>query len=121
MSSTAEEIKNIRKKIGLSARAFAQAIGSNVCSIYNFENGRSEPKNPKIMERARALYSLFMELRNDADYLKKTRDKFNSEHEKNEKLVTVALNLLSLSDDGCKLLSHETLKLAFSGLVEDNN
>lgn len=119
MSSTAEEIKSIRKKIGLSARAFAQAIGSNVCSIYNFENGRSEPKNPKIMERARDLYWLFAELKNDADYIRKTRDKFNNEHEKNEKLVIVALNLLSLSDDGCKLLSHEMLKQVFSGLVPE--
>ena len=84
MSDLAKEIKNIRKKIGLSARAFAKAIGSNVCSIYNFENGRSEPKNPLIMERARNLYNLFLEIGNDADCISKNKKRYIEEHEKNE-------------------------------------
>lgn len=99
MSSLAEEIKIIRKKIGLSARSFAKAVGSNVCSIYNFENGRSEPKNKSIMKRARDLYALFLELSNDADYLVKITDSYETAKKDVEELKKINKKVLEMLKD----------------------
>ena len=63
------EIKKIRHDTGLPAKIFARLIGSNECSMYNFESGRSRPRYPKIMKRARALVRLFDYLKNNPDYI----------------------------------------------------
>ena len=63
------EIKEIRHETGLPAKVFAKLIGSNECSIYNFEAGRTSPRYPHTLERARALIRLFNCLINNPDFL----------------------------------------------------
>lgn len=63
------EIKEIRHETGLPAKVFARLIGSNECSIYNFEAGRSSPRYPHTIKRARALLRLFSCLMNNPDFI----------------------------------------------------
>ena len=48
-----EEILQLRKKMGLSIRAFADKIGVNKATIVNWEQGRHTPKglSLKVLER----------------------------------------------------------------------
>ena len=48
-----EEILQLRKKMGLSIRAFADKIGVNKATIVNWEQGRHVPKglSLKVLER----------------------------------------------------------------------
>lgn len=63
------EIRNLRKKLGLSARKFAKLIGSNTSSVYNWDNGRSTPRNKEIHERIKVLCELFDRLEKEPNYL----------------------------------------------------
>lgn len=63
------EIKEIRHATGLPANVFARLIGSNVCSIYNFEAGRTSPRYPHTIKRAKALLRLFNCLENNPDFI----------------------------------------------------
>lgn len=99
MSDIAKEIRDIRKKIGLSARSFAKVIGSNVCSVYNFENGRSKPQNPSIMKRIRNIYTFFIELGNDPDYLEKMREKYEKDSDCSEELIKEIAETVTLAEN----------------------
>lgn len=63
------KIRELRKKIGLTAKMIAELIGTNICSIYNWEQGKTNPRYSVLLERMNALYDLFEKLRKDPDYL----------------------------------------------------
>lgn len=63
------EIRNIRKKLGVSAETFARLIGSNTCSVYNWEKGRTSPRYKIIWDRIKALCGFFEKLEENPDYL----------------------------------------------------
>ena len=48
-----EEILQLRKKMGLSIRAFADKIGVNKATIVNWEQGRRTPKGLALKELER--------------------------------------------------------------------
>lgn len=62
-------IREIRKKLGLSAETFAKLIGSNTCSVYNWEKKRSNPRYKYLWERIYKLCELFKKIEDDPDYL----------------------------------------------------
>lgn len=62
-------IREYRKKLGLSAEKFAKLIGSNTCSVYNWEKGRTHPKYPVIWQRILKLCDLFKKIEENPDYL----------------------------------------------------
>ena len=62
-------IREYRKKLGLSAERFARMIGSNTCSVYNWEKGRTRPKYPVIWKRVFKLCELFKKIEENPDYL----------------------------------------------------
>jgi transcriptional regulator with XRE-family HTH domain len=62
-------IRELRKKIGLSARRLAKVIGSNMCSIYHWEQGISSPRYPVFLERMNALDEFLTKLEENPDYL----------------------------------------------------
>lgn len=63
------EIRRIRKKIGVSAGNLAKLIGSNTCSIYYWEQGKTKPRHDYIMKRLYALENLVDVLKINPDYL----------------------------------------------------
>lgn len=62
-------VRDVRKRLGLSAKNFAKMIGSNTCSVYNWEKGRTNPRDKKIWSRINALVSLFKHIEENPDYL----------------------------------------------------
>lgn len=64
-------IRKVRKKLGLSAERFGKLIGSNTCSVYNWENGRSSPRYKYLWDRIYKLCELFQKIEDDPDYLVK--------------------------------------------------
>ena len=64
-----ENIRKYRKRIGLSATKFAQVIGSNTCSVYNWEQEKTHPANRQIIYRIKALDIMFKMLYENPDLL----------------------------------------------------
>lgn len=62
-------IRKYRKRIGLSAAKFARVIGSNTCSVYNWEQGKTHPSNHQIIYRIKALDLMFNMLTENPDLL----------------------------------------------------
>lgn len=71
------DFRKFRRVMGVSARALAKLLGSNVCSIYNFEKGRTSPRGELIEKRAYALQKVIQSILLDPDYLVKLFDKLN--------------------------------------------
>lgn len=63
------KIRELRKKTGLSAKKFAKVIGSNTCSVYNWEQGRTSPRDKKIYSRINALIEFFEKIEKNPDLL----------------------------------------------------
>lgn len=63
-----------RYKTGLNVRTFAKIIGSNECSVYNWETGRTKPRYPEIEENIDNLVALIEELKKNAKNIKKCID-----------------------------------------------
>jgi len=69
MTDVSKEIKTLRGQLELSAKKFAKLIGSNMCSVYNWEKGRSSPRNPIIWKRIHRLIEWFAEIEKNPDKL----------------------------------------------------
>lgn len=69
------DFRALREKIGISAHTLGRLLGSNGCSIYNFEKGRSNPRDEIVVKRAIKLRMVIISLMNDPDYLIKLFDK----------------------------------------------
>lgn len=69
------DFRALREKLGISAHTLGKLLGSNGCSIYNFEKGRSNPRDEVVIKRAIKLRTVVMCLINDPDYLIKLFDK----------------------------------------------
>lgn len=63
-----------RYKTGLNVRTFAKIIGSNVCSVYNWERGNSFPRHPETEENINYLVDLIEKLKKNAKNIKKCID-----------------------------------------------
>lgn len=63
------DIRELRRKTGMSARKFAKVIGSNTCSVYNWEQGKTSPRNKKIYSRINALIAFIERLEKNPDLL----------------------------------------------------
>lgn len=63
-----------RYKTGLNVRTFAKIIGSNVCSVYNWERGNSFPRNPETEKNIDYLVDLIEKLKKNAKNIKKCVD-----------------------------------------------
>jgi DNA-binding transcriptional regulator YiaG len=63
-----------RYKTGLNVRTFAKIIGSNECSVYNWEQGKTKPRYPEIEENIDNLVDLIEELQKNAKNIKKCID-----------------------------------------------
>jgi DNA-binding transcriptional regulator YiaG len=63
-----------RYKTGLNVRTFAKIIGSNVCSVYNWEQGKTSPRYPETEKNIDYLVDLIEKLKKDAKNIKKCID-----------------------------------------------
>ena len=63
-----------RYKTGLNVKTFAKIIGSNECSVYNWETGRTKPRYSEIEENIDNLVDLIEELKKNAKNIKKVVD-----------------------------------------------
>lgn len=63
-----------RYKTGLNVRTFAKIIGSNVCSVYNWERGNSFPRYPETEKNINYLVDLIEKLKKNAKNIKKCVD-----------------------------------------------
>lgn len=63
-----------RYKTGLNVRTFAKIIGSNECSVYNWETGRTKPRYQEIEENIDDLVDLIEKLKKDTKNIKKVVD-----------------------------------------------
>ncbi len=67
-------IRESRKRLGLSASKLSKIIGTNTCSVYKWEQGKTSPRNKeKIFSRINALIELFDNLEKNCDFLLKGR------------------------------------------------
>ena len=60
-----------RYKTGLNVKTFADIIGSNVCSVYNWETGRTKPRYTETEENIDYLVDLIENLKKNAKNIKK--------------------------------------------------
>lgn len=65
------KVRELRRELGLSVSQFAKLIGSNTCSVYYWEQGKTNPRYSKIWDRIYALQKLFKKIRENPDYLLK--------------------------------------------------
>ena len=63
-----------RKRTGLNVKTFAKIIGSNECSVYNWEQGRTKPRYPETEENIDYLVDLIENLKKDTKNIKKCID-----------------------------------------------
>lgn len=63
-----------RKQTGLNVKTFAKIIGSNECSIYKWEQGKTKPRYPEVEENIDYLVDLIENLKKDAKNIKKCID-----------------------------------------------
>lgn len=63
-----------RYKTGLNVKTFAKIIGSNECSVYNWETGRTKPRYPETEENIDYLVDLIENLKKNAKNIKKCID-----------------------------------------------
>lgn len=63
-----------RYKTGLNVRTFAKIIGSNECSVYNWETGRTKPRYQETEENIDYLVDLIEKLKKNAKNIKKCVD-----------------------------------------------
>ena len=63
-----------RYKTGLNVRTFAKIIGSNECSVYNWERGKTHPRNPETEENIDFLVDLIENLKKNQKNIKKCID-----------------------------------------------
>lgn len=63
-----------RYKTGLNVRTFAKIIGSNECSVYNWETGRTKPRYLEIEENIDNLVDLIEKLKKNEKNIKKCID-----------------------------------------------
>lgn len=63
-----------RYKTGLNVKTFAKIIGSNECSVYNWETGRTKPRYTETEENIDYLVDLIEKLKKNAKNIKKCVD-----------------------------------------------
>lgn len=63
-----------RYKTGLNVRTFSKIIGSNMCSVYNWERGKTHPRNPETEKNINYLVDLIENLKKNAKNIKKCID-----------------------------------------------
>lgn len=63
------EVRNLRKRLGISAVKFAKLIGSNMSSVYNWEHGYTSPRSPQIWKRIYKLVEWFEAIEKNPDKL----------------------------------------------------
>ena len=63
-----------RYKTGLNVKTFAKLIGSNECSVYNWEQGKTRPRNPETEKNIDYLVDLIEKLKKNIKNLKKCID-----------------------------------------------
>ena len=63
-----------RKRTGLNVKMFAKLIGSNECSVYNWEQGKTKPRYPEMEENIDYLVDLIEKLKKDTKNIKKVLD-----------------------------------------------
>ena len=63
-----------RKRTGLNVKTFAKIIGSNECSVYNWEQGKTKPRYPETEENIDYLVDLIENLKKDTKNIKKCVD-----------------------------------------------
>ena len=63
-----------RKRTGLSVKTFAKIIGSNWCSVYNWEQGKTKPRYTEVEKNIDYLVDLIEFLKKDAKNIKKVVD-----------------------------------------------
>lgn len=59
-----------RKRTGLTVKVFAKLIGSNECSVYNWEQGKTKPRYHEIEENIDYLVELIENLKKDTKNIK---------------------------------------------------
>ena len=63
-----------RYKTGLNVKTFAKIIGSNECSVYNWETGRTKPRYSETEENIDYLVDLIENLKKNTKNIKKCID-----------------------------------------------
>jgi DNA-binding transcriptional regulator YiaG len=63
-----------RYKTGLNVDTFAKIIGSNVCSVYNWERGKTHPRNTETEKNIDYLVDLIENLKKNQKNIKKCID-----------------------------------------------
>ena len=63
-----------RKRTGLNVKTFAKIIGSNECSVYNWEQVKTKPRYQETEENIDYLVDLIEKLKKDTKNLKKCID-----------------------------------------------
>ena len=63
-----------RKQTGLNVKTFAKIIGSNECSVYLWEQGKTRPRYPEIEKNIDYLVDLIEKLKKNAKNIKKCVD-----------------------------------------------
>lgn len=56
---------------GMSALKYAKVLGVSICTVYNWELGKTSPRKGIVRQRMDALESLFNNLLTDKDFLLK--------------------------------------------------
>ena len=63
-----------RYRTGLNVKTFAKIIGSNGCSVYNWETGRTKPRYTETEKNIDYLVDLIEKLKKNAKNIKKCID-----------------------------------------------
>ena len=63
-----------RKKTGFNVKTFAKIIGSNECSVYLWEQGKTKPRYSETEKNINYLVDLIEKLKKDIKNIKKCVD-----------------------------------------------
>lgn len=63
-----------RKQTGMNVKTFAKIIGSNECSVYLWEQGKTHPRCPNVEKNIDYLVDLIAYLKKNAKNVKKVVD-----------------------------------------------
>lgn len=66
--------REMRKRTGLNVKTFARIIGSNECSVYNWEQGKTKPRYMEIIENIENLIKIIEYLKKNTKNIKKVVD-----------------------------------------------